>query len=478
VFKQRLAAALCLALVRLQAAHAAHGAIEVRAYANDTCVVADEPFFLPVSKYDQTAKFLPLIGLVIGKLAELLINHEIQASAERMKSGAVRKDTRYAAAKDMNLYRAEFSPAPAVHLNASLGCLTIVAAAFKPDPVDCTAAYLAKELSPESRAAPQDAWKTSRTDDSIENQLRRANICVDGTAKAVYEARFEFSADGTAYRLKDAGYRIESLLTTDDKHAVRNTLYTLKILNPGATDQQETLSSAWVNIGAVSAGARGDGSKSEASPWLLVPPMSLEARRVYEARTSAHQEVMGAIEALERAQTRNLRQLAALDQRIAAATGDVADGLKQERTRLAVQSQSQGAELEARKAEYQDLPRTALEFMPVKIEVAVTETESEKKARLALADIIGKNGAVVGSAVGNAATGLLSKSVQAGDLKLEPEEDSAGDLQHARARYFDALIELQAAASGTAHQTSQLKLDAAKSDYNQTRRSIGLEPIQ
>jgi hypothetical protein len=478
VIKRRLTAALCLTLLHLQAAQAAHDTIEVRAYANDACIVADEPFFLPVSKdADQsTAKFLPLLGLVIGKLAELFINHEIQVSAERMKSGAARKDTRYAAAKEMNLYRAEFAPAPAVHINARLGCLTIVAAAFKPDPADCTAEYLPKELSPESRAAPQDAWKTSRTDDSIENQLRRANVCVNDKAKAVYEAR---SADGTAYRLKDGGYRIDSLLTTDDRHAVRTTLYTLKILNPGATDQQETLSSAWVNIGAVSAGARGDGSKSEASPWLLVPPMSVEARRVYEARTSAHQDVMGAIEALKRALTRTQRQITALDQRIAAATGDVADGLKQERTRLTVQSQSQEAELEARNAEYQDLPRTPLEFMPVKIEVAVTESESEQKAKLALADIVGKNGNVVASAVGSAASGLLSKSVQTGDLKIEPEPaDSADALKRTRALYFDALVELQAAAPGTARETSQHSLDAAKDEYNQTRRSVGLGPIE
>jgi hypothetical protein len=480
VFRRCLVAALCLTLLHLETAQAAHDTIEVRAYANDACIVADEPFFLPVSKdADQsTAKFLPLLGLVIGKLVELFINHEIQASAERMKSGAARKDTRYAAAKEMNLYRAEFAPAPAVHINARLGCLTIVAAGFKPDATDCTAEYLPKELPPESRAAPQEEWKTSRTDDSVENQLRRANVCVNGKPKAVYEARFEFSADGTAYRLKDGGYRIDSLLTTDDKHAVRTTLYTLKILNPGATDQQETLSSAWVNIGAVSAGARGDGSKSEASPWLLVPPMSVEARRVYEARTSAHQEVMGTIEALKRAQTRNLRQLAALDQRITAATGDVAEGLKQERTRLAVQSQSQEAELEARNAEYQDLPRTPLEFMPVKIEVAVTESESEQKAKLALADIIGKNSTMVASAVGSAASGLLSKSVQTSDLKFEPDPaDSAGAWQQARAKYFDALVELQAASPGTAHQMSQTKLDAAKDEYNQTRRSIGLEPI-
>jgi hypothetical protein len=125
------------------------------------------------------------------------------------------------------------------------------------------------------------------------------------------------------------------------------------------------------------------------------------------------------------------------------------------------------------------LPRTPLEFMPVKIEVAVTESESEQKAKLALADIIGKNSTVVASAVGSAASGLLSKAVQTGDLNIEPEPaDSEGALQHARAQYFDALLELQSAAPGTAHQTSQSKLDAAKDEYNQTRRSIGLESIK
>jgi hypothetical protein len=69
--------------------------------------------------------------------------------------------------------------------------------------------------------------------------------------------------------------------------------------------------------------------------------------------------------------------------------------------------------------------------------------------------------------------------VQTGDLKIEPEPaDSAGALQRMRALYFDALVEFQAAAPGTAHQTSQIKLDAAKDEYNQTRRSIGLEPIK
>ena len=484
-FVRHLTCALCLSLLQVQAVQAgqpAHDTVELRAYVDDACIIADEPYFLPVNgnASDQsTAKFLPLLGLVVGKLAELFINHEIQASAERMKTGGVRKDTRYAVRKQMNLYRADFQPAPAVGINAKLGCMTIVAASFKPEPADCAAEYAPKELSRETRDLPQSEWKTSRTDNSIENQLRRANVCVNGKAKAVYEGRFEFSKDGTAFRLKDAGYRIESLLTTMDKGAARTTLYTLKISTPGATDQQEVLSSAWVNIGTVTAGSHASGSKSDAAPWLRVPPMSLEGRRIYDEKTKVHQEVMGAIEALTRAQTRNQRVLSALDQRISAAGAETADGLKQERTRVAVQNETLAAELEARKAEYQDLPRTPLEFMPVTIEVAVTETESEKKAQLALADIIGKNSDLVGSTVGSAATGLFSKSVAVNDIKTEPDAaDSAGEIERARVGYFDALVEVESSPSGKASADSQRNLAIMKDKYNEARRSQGLEQIK
>jgi hypothetical protein len=476
-----------LSLLHTQAALAARDRaedkVEVGAYVNDSCVIADEPFFVPVAAdkdgSDQTAKFLPLLGIVIGKLAELFINHEIQASADRMKAGAARKDTHYAVSRHMNLYRADFQPAPSLSINAKLGCMTIVAARFKPEPADCRAEYLPKELAPQSMNLAQTEWKTTRTDDSIENQLRRANVCVVGKVHAVYEARFEFSKDGTAYRLEDAGYHIESLLTTRDLGASRTTLYTLKISDPSATDQQEVLSSAWVNIGTVSAGTHSSGGKGETAPWLRVPPMSVEARRSYEDKTRVHQEVIGEIEALQRALTRNQRLLASLDQRIVTASPDLADGLKQERTRIAVQNQAQGAELEARNAEYQDLPRTPLEFMPVTIEVAVTESESEKKARLALADIIGKNSGTVASAVGDAATGLLSKSVDVADIKTEADSaDLASELGAARDLYFDALVDAQTRTTGSAREDSQHRLIAAKNTYNTLRRSHGLEPIK
>lgn len=481
--KTSLSGALCLSLLQMQVAFAAKDALVVRAYVNDTCIVADEPFFLPAAppkdgSEQATAKFLPLLGLVVGKLAELFINHEIQSSANRYKAGVARKDTRYAATKQMNLYRADFEPAPALTINARLGCMTIVAANFKPDATECTAAYAPKELAKESVGLPQAEWKTSRTDDSIENQLRRADICVDGKIHAVYEARFEFSADGTAYRLKDAGYRIDSLLTTDKAGATRTALYTLKISNPSTTDQQEVLSSAWVNIGTVKAGSRSHGSGGNAAPWLRVPPLSIEARRNFDEKTKIHQQVTGEIEALQRALTRNQRILAGLDQRIAKAGPEILDGLKQERTRVAVQNQAQSAELDAQRAEYQDLPREPLEFMPVTIEVAVTETESEKKAQVALAELVGGNSDLVASAVGNAATGLISKSANLNDIKIEPDAaELAGTLEHARAGYYDALV---AAQSGSASSKADLEHNLAleKDKYNEARRLAGLEQIK
>ena len=477
---------LTLALLQSHSALAAQDKIDVHAFVNDACIVADEPYFVPPAPKggdteQMTPKFLPLLGLVIGKLAELFINHEIQSKAKEMKSGADRKDTRYASTSQMNLYRVDFQAAPVLHINGRLGCMTIVAAHLKPDPSDCTAAYLPKQLDPATLQLPQAQWKTSRTDDSVENQLRRANICVDGTAWAVYEARFEFSNDGTAYRLKNAGYRINSLLTTQDKGASRSAVYTLKISQPAATDQLEVLSSAWVKLGTVTAGSRsGESADDDAAPWWRVPPMTVEARRAYDEKTGTRQQLSSEIDALKRALVRNQRVIDGLDRRIDSASSDLVDGLKQERTKTAVQVQVQEAELDARNSELQEMPHDPLEFMPVQIEVSVTETESEKKTQLALADIVGGTGGAVASAVGTELTTMISRS-----MKLPADGDSAAlgsaaeskELARARARYFDALVDSRADTRGAPTPELQSNLSAAKTRYNDARHSLGLDPI-
>jgi len=470
---------LALALLQTPVAQAAPDKIDVHAYLNDSCIVADEPYYVPPGQKNGegeeiTPKFLPLIGVVIGKLVELFINHEVQAKAKQMKARADRKDTRYATITQMNLYRADLTGVPVVSINGKLGCMTVVAAHLKPDGTDCTAAYAPRQLDPSSMHLPQEQWKSTRTDDSVENQLRRADICVDGNAWAVYEARFEFSKDGTVYRLKDAGYRINSLLTTEDKHASRTALYTLKISQPSASDQLEVLSSAWVKLGTVSAGAKSAGSPDSAGPWLKVPPLSTEARRAYDEKTGPNQQLMGEIEALKRAMARNQRLIEELDRRRAEASADLVAGLKQERTKAAVQVQVQAAQLDVLNTEFRDLPHDPLEFMPVEIEVAVTETESEKKSQLALAQIVGDTGGAVASAVGGQVSDMISRSIKLADADAAPASAAdTSELAHARAKYFDALVDVKTASNAE----SQGKLAAAKTRYNDARRSLGLDPL-
>ena len=350
--------------------------------------VADEPFYSaePVSGTSERA--LPLVGIVVGKLAELILRSVVKATAGKITAGAARKDTKYAAARETNLFRADLDPAPSLNLNARLGCMTIVAGKFMPDGTDCVSQYVPRTVDPASVSQPAAEWRSSRTDGSLENPLRRANVCMDGAPRSVYESRFEFSPDGTAYRLVDAGYHVNSLLTADGPKAARSVFYTLEISQPSRDAHNEVLSTAWVNLGMLKPGDRGAASQQKPSPWLRVPALSVEARRSYEEQTRVHQAVAAEIQALERAIVRNRRLLNGIEERTAVARAEVASGLQEQALKTEVQIQTLSAELDARRAEYADLPQAPLEFMPVSIEVGVTEKTSEKRALLALGQII------------------------------------------------------------------------------------------
>jgi len=443
---------------------AAKPPVEVRAYVNDTCIVADEPYYLAQPPGGSTAKALPLVGIVVGKLVELLLRHAVKATAGKISSSAERKDTRYAVVRQTNLFRVDLDPAPQLNLNSKLGCMTIVAGKFQGDEVDCTANYLPRELAADTVSLPQTQWRTSRTDDSLANQLRRANVCTDGEPKSVYESRFEFSEDGTAYRLKNAGYRVNSLLTTD-KPESRSVFYTLEISQPARDASNEILSTAWVNLGTVTAGERVVEAGGEPGKWLRVPPMSVEARRTYEQQTRVHQSVSAEIEALERAMVRNRRMLSGLEERMQGASADVANGLKEQALKTEVQIQTLSAELDARRAEYADLPRAPLEFMPVSIEVGVTEKTSEKRALLALAQVIDSGSGEIASV---ATSGLIQRSIDA------TPSDPGERLDAARADYFDAKIALKQEDTPIARQ----KLAQAAEKYRAARTALGLGPVE
>jgi hypothetical protein len=462
--------------------------VEVRAYMNDTCVVADEPYFLSEGAVtgEQRARALPLLGIVVGKVTELLINYGIGHASSRIQNAAVRKDTYYGATREMNLFRADLNPAPALRLNSRLGCLTIVSAKqFQPDGAACSTGYIPREIARETVSLPESEWKTTRSDDSVENKLRRANICVDAQAGAVYEARFEFSEDGTAYRVRDAGYRINSLLTAPSKGATRSVFYTLEIAAPGQKhDQQDVISTAWVNIGAVKAGTQSDAPAGDTQSWLQVPAMSADARRAYDEQTRAYQELAGEIEAARRSISRHRRVVDELERRIAVAgKADMVTALRKEKRKVEVQIQVLHSELQVCTAEYAALPRKSLEFMPVSIRVGVTESRSEKASLLALSTVANQVGSAVASMGGSLSASLVSKSIDPLGASASPSSGSArpaepaAQLEAARATYYDRLVEYKAAEATGGESPIAEPLADAKLLYNRARRNAGLQAL-
>lgn len=465
-------AALC-AYGSLAVAAAKAPAPELRAFLNESCVLADEPWLLPEDARPASDAFSragPLTALVVGKLAEVLISHSIKATAGRISASAERKDTRYAFARETNLYRAEFVPQPALALNARLGCITLVAGRFA-SVASCHEQYVPRTLMPELRGRPESEWRSTRTDDSTMNVLRRSDICTEGAPRSVYEARFEFSPDGTAWRLIDAGYRVDSLLAATGKRTERNVFYTLEVLQPSGTAARgDSLTTGMVSLGTVRAGAKGDGVLKPGA-WLRVPALSVEARRTYEQRTAVHLESWAEIGALERALARNDRILAEVRQKRQAARGELARGLVVEENRLGVQRVTLQAELAARREEYATLPRQRFEFMPVAIEVGLTETKSDQPALLAMAEVMKQSSGFIGATAGQLAA---ARSVSAGD-----EADPGTTLARARDDWHDARVAHRFADTAEAEGAARTRLASSREAYRDVRMQIGLgEPGQ
>ena len=438
-----------------------------RVFINSNCIITDEPFLLPQSDDEATARVVPLFGILVSKLASTLISTVIEGSVGGLGGQAARKDTKYVTAKDFNLYLADLSESPATSINPRLGCLTVVAGQFHPDSLDCTGDYIPREVSVESVQLPQSEWQTTRTDNSVENILRRANVCMAGQTKSVYEARVLLSDDKTAYRMNNAGYWINSLMSTKSTTASRNLLYTLEIVGPAAGSGGPALSTAWVHIGRISAGDTAIGGYH--SDWLRVPPMSRSARQAHASDTAIHQEVIGQIEALERAVVRDSRLLAGIQERARTVGPEVREGLEKEMAKIGVRLVTKEAMLEARLGEYDDLPQSRLLYMPVIMRFGITETRSERKTMQMVAAILEANSKVLADTA-NEMIGIDRS------LNLETTES---DLEILRESYFDALVAVNTSLPDSNNEVEELEqeLTLAKESYNAARLATGLSLI-
>lgn len=471
---------MCLALTVILVPPRAYADLprgtEIRAFLNDSCIVSDEPYLLPEENGDQVNKSLSLSAAVVGKVAQALIRGFIRATSAQLGSMAKQRDMYYVAARDFELYSATFAESPGYELSDKLACATIVAASFEPDSVDCTADYKPRFLPSVEPGSNDVATAAGREDDSIENVLRRANICVSGEARSTFEVRFEFSNDRTAYRLESAGLWINSLLSTKSKRATRGIVYTMDIAEPTADSDMRVLSSAWVNIGRVSAGYRSDGpSYSSRSEWLSVPVMSRRARNAYQADTSIHQDVYGEIEALQRSVTRTKRQHESMGRRMLTASDSIKGAIQGEMDSLELRVLRSESLLDARRAEYDDLPRVTKKYMPVTLRFGVIESRTEKRAMATLSKYLKNNSSRIATAAAEQAG--FERSFDIDDVS-EPDESET--LEQARTEYYDALVAYEELSDkGVAPvDEDERGLAEALENFNEARAAAGIAPIQ
>jgi hypothetical protein len=446
---------------------------EIRAFMGESCVIADEPYLLELSQDAEMERSLSLSGLVVSKLGKALLGKLVSATSSQLGKFKKSKDMYYVAAKDFNLYHAALYESPDYQLNANLSCATVVAAQFEPNEVDCSHLYEPKVLPAADIEPDEFASRATRQDESIENILRRANICLRGPAYSIYEVRFEKSDDLTAYRLQSAGLWVNSLLSTKSKKATRGVVYTMDINEPAADSDMRTLSSAWVDIGTVKAGhVMDEPPATSRSEWLRVPVMSPDAERVYQVDTSVHQDVYAEIQALERSIVRDRRQLEGMRERLATASDSIKAGMEIEMEGIELRILRNEALLDARRAEYLDLPQFEKNYMPVSIRFGLIESRSPKRALAALGSYLESNS--------SRTAGDNTTVERSADLEDLPEAGSESGLQQTRTDYFDALTAYRESTYDDTPATADIErnLTLARDRYNSERAAAGIAPIQ
>jgi hypothetical protein len=357
---------------------------ELRVFLNESCVVADEPIVVPDA---SESKGLPFAGLIVSSSGQAMMRGLIRGIAWGLARIASRRDYLYTATQELYLYNVNYDNEPQPRLNESLSCMTVVAGSFARYDVDCAAKYEPLVLN------DADVMKMSLADvrrgRSSINVLRRANICLDSEPDMLIENRMVLSEDGSAFRLQGAGREINRLLSTDKSDAERGLLLTASLFAPAPDGLGERLSTHWINYGMISPQGRIDEYVDNAeSPYTPVPGMYGMVLENYVRESAAHREVYDRASDLERSIVRRSRQASELESQVADTDARHASSLQDEVTSLTVQIASETAELAALRQEYDNLPGGRYRYMPVTLQLTITETRDEKRLLFRLAQVL------------------------------------------------------------------------------------------
>lgn len=374
---------------------------ELRVFLNESCVVADEPIVVPDA---DDSKGLPFGRLIVSSPGEAIMRGLIRGIAWGLAKISSRRDYLYTATQELYLYNVDYDSEPQPQLNANLSCMTVVAGSFARDGADCEAEYEPLILN------DADVMKMSlvgvRQSRSSANVLRRANICLDREPDMLIENRVVLSEDGSAFRLQGAGREINRLLSTDKSNAKRGLLLTASLFAPSPDGRGTRLSTHWINYGMVSPRGRIDEYlDNTGSTYTPVPSMSGMVLENYVRDSAAYREVYDRASELERSIVRQSWQASELESQLAGMDAERASILKDQVTFLTDQIASQSAELAALRQEYDNLPGGLYRYMPVTLQLTITETRDEKRLLFLLAVMLDTKSRDIAKAISDSGRG-------------------------------------------------------------------------
>ena len=133
------------------------------------------------------------------------------------------------------------------------------------------------------------------------------------------------------------------------------------------------------------------------------------------------------------------------------------------------------SQLDARRAEYDDLPRVTRNYMPVTLRFGVIESRTEKRAMATLSKYLKNNSSRIATAAAGQAG--FERSFEIDDVS-EPDESEM--LEQARTEYYDALVAYEElSAKGIAPMDEDERgLAEALGNFNAARAAAGIAPVQ
>ncbi len=437
IFNSRmtLTAFVCIVLalgVGLQSPVATAAAKETHVYINEECLVTKD------------AKPAGFGAVLLAVIAPTIAENSVSGLATLFKKMGEDQKKSYSGYKEIPLYLRVGEP-DHLRLNPELGCITVVTGKFHTD----------------IPAIPKDKDSKSVTSEAV-GLLHDAGINVL-PADLVYEAQILASPDQTAFRIRSTYLEINEFQSGKKKVGL---VVGITLNGPSKDGKPATLTGSPINLGVVKKSRivkLGQFEAGKETVLLKTPFVSPEAAFSYYSSRK------------ERIRLESQRQYLDEILPIIIGIGKEANNNGDDQRKLAAKKAL--AEIVTKRQKIQnhlDLPEIRnRNFMPIDVQVTVTETTSGSKAAKYIANVLEGSKEAIKTVVANE----LSPTVQ-DKVKRDEEDRVRGlnkSLSEAQVKYADAYLASAKSpdATGVDKEVLDIKLVATRMVCDDLRAALG-----